>query len=72
VNTVLDSLDAREREVIRLYYGLGDQPSEMTLEAIGDRFRLTRERVRQIKERALNKLRHPLFGQKLVPYADGL
>jgi RNA polymerase primary sigma factor len=72
VNSVLDSLDDREREVIRLYFGLGDQPSEMTLEAIGDRFRLTRERVRQIKERALNKLRHPLFGQKLVPYADGL
>jgi len=44
----------------------------MTLEAIGQRFRLTRERVRQIKERALNKLRNPAYGQKLVPYADGL
>ena len=72
VATVLDSLDDREQEVIRLYFGLDDQATEMTLEAIGQRFRLTRERVRQIKERALNKLRSPVFGQKLVPYADGL
>jgi RNA polymerase primary sigma factor len=72
VATVLDALDDREREVIRLYFGLDDQSTEMTLEAIGNRFRLTRERVRQIKERALNKLRNPVFGQKLVPYADGL
>ena len=66
----LDTLEEREREVIRLYFGLGGD-SEMTLEEIGIRFRLTRERVRQIKEKALRKLRHPTRGRKLMPYSDG-
>ena len=66
----LDTLEAREREVIRLYFGLGGDV-EMTLEEIGIRFRLTRERVRQIKEKALGKLRHPTRGRKLMPYSDG-
>ena len=66
----LDTLEEREREVIRLYFGLGGD-AEMTLEEIGIRFRLTRERVRQIKEKALRKLRHPTRGRKLMPYSDG-
>jgi RNA polymerase primary sigma factor len=66
----LDTLEEREREVIRLYFGLGGD-TEMTLEEIGIRFRLTRERVRQIKEKALRKLRHPTRGRKLMPYSDG-
>ena len=66
----LDTLEEREREVIRLYFGLGGDV-EMTLEEIGIRFRLTRERVRQIKEKALRKLRHPTRGRKLMPYSDG-
>ena len=66
----LDTLEEREREVIRLYFGLGGD-TEMTLEEIGIRFRLTRERVRQIKEKALGKLRHPTRGRKLMPYSDG-
>ena len=65
----LDSLDDREKEVIRLYFGLSGQ-AEMTLEEIGLRFKLTRERVRQIKEKALRKLRHPARGRRLVPYYD--
>src|SRR5690606_26320373 len=51
------TLSEREAKVLRLYYGLGDcEP--LTLEQIGERFGITRERVRQIKERALERLRH--------------
>ena len=53
----LRTLTPREADVVRLYFGLnGEHP--MTLEEIGERFDLTRERVRQIKEKALRKLRH--------------
>lgn len=71
VASVLGTLDQREEEVIRFYFGLDEDEAEMTLEAIGVSFGLTRERVRQIKERALNKLRHPGSGQRLLHYADG-
>lgn len=69
IQSALSTLDEREREVISLYFGLSKRP-EMTLEEIGTQFRLTRERVRQIKEKALRKLRHPARGRKLIPYAD--
>lgn len=60
----LGNLTDREQEVLRLYYGLdGEDP--MTLERIGTRFGLTRERVRQIKERALAKLRRPAHATAL-------
>ena len=55
--------------MLRLYYGLGEGKA-MTFDQIGCCFRLTRERVRQIKEIALNKLRHPRFHGRLRPYAD--
>lgn len=71
IETVLDTLEEREREVIKLYFGLGEMP-EMTLEEIGCRFGVTRERIRQIKEKGLVKLRSPNRAQKLVPYADGV
>ena len=58
VEQVLDMLDDREAEVLRLLFGLGNE-EPLTLEEVGVRFSLTRERVRQIKERALCKLRHP-------------
>jgi RNA polymerase sigma factor (sigma-70 family) len=58
VEAVLAPLTAREREVIRLRFGLGMR-REMTLEEIGRRLSLTRERVRQIQARALAKLRDP-------------
>ncbi|MDA0747135.1 MAG: RNA polymerase sigma factor RpoD/SigA [bacterium] len=71
IASVLESLEEREKEVIRLYFGLDEAKKEMTLEAIGKDFGLTRERVRQIKERALNKMRHPMQGRKLLAYAEG-
>ena len=69
VDVALDTLDEREREVIRLYYGL-DGDFELTLGAIGARFGLTRERVRQIKEKALRKLRSPARARRLMAYAE--
>ena len=68
VDIVLNRLNARESEVIRLYFGLSDEPP-LTLDQIGVRFKLTRERVRQIKELALGKLRHPRFYSRLRAYA---
>lgn len=57
IDKILTTLKPREAEIIRLYFGLeGDRP--LTLEEIGEHFRLTRERVRQIKEKALRRLRH--------------
>lgn len=57
ITKVLSTLKPRESEIIRLYFGLhGDRP--LTLEEIGEHFQLTRERVRQIKEKALRRLRH--------------
>lgn len=58
VQRVLSTLSSRESEVLQLYYGLNDNAS-LTLEEIGERYNLTRERVRQIKEKATRKLRHP-------------
>jgi RNA polymerase primary sigma factor len=58
VTQVLASLDPREQEILRLRFGIGDR-DEQTLAQIGHRFRLTRERIRQIEARALRKLRHP-------------
>lgn len=57
IASALNLLDAREKEVICLYFGLDDAP-QMTLLEIGMRFELSRERVRQIKAHALQKLRH--------------
>lgn len=55
---ILGTLDEREEKVVRLYYGIGLETT-YTLEEIARRFNLTRERVRQIKEKALKRLRHP-------------
>lgn len=57
IERALSKLTKREAEVIRLYFGIGREHS-LTLEEIGERFDLTRERVRQIKEKALRKLRY--------------
>jgi RNA polymerase primary sigma factor len=57
IEDALDTLSEREAKVLRLYFGLGDT-EPLTLEQIGERFGITRERVRQIKERALARLRH--------------
>ncbi len=68
VNDLLHTLDNREADVIRLYFGLDG--SSWTLQAIANKYSLTRERVRQIKEKALRKLRHPSRGRKLIAYAE--
>ena len=56
VKQVLTTLSEREAEVIKLYFGIDG--SSLTLEEIGEKFNLTRERVRQIKEKAIRRLRH--------------
>ncbi len=58
LNKTLDYLDERERDIIESYFGLKEGYEPMTLEAIGDRFNLTKERVRQIKQKIIRKLRH--------------
>nr|WP_298998755.1 RNA polymerase sigma factor RpoD/SigA [uncultured Allomuricauda sp.] len=67
INRVLDTLTPREADIVRLYYGIGDEPS-MTLEEIGNAFDLTRERVRQIREKAIRKLRHASKNKNLKSY----
>ena len=57
VRRALNTLSERETQVIRLYFGL-DQEHSLTLEEIGGKFNLTRERIRQIKEKAIRRLRH--------------
>jgi len=57
VSRALNTLSKREAQVIRLYFGL-DQEHSLTLEEIGGKFNLTRERIRQIKEKAIHRLRH--------------
>jgi RNA polymerase primary sigma factor len=65
----LEVLDKRELRIIRLYFGL-DGTESLTLEEIGGMMGLTRERVRQLKERALGKLRHPSRYQALLSLVD--
>ena len=69
-HSVLDSLAFREKEVLRLRYGIEDG-EEHTLEDVGGRFALTRERIRQIEAKALRKLRHPTRSKHLFEKRDG-
>lgn len=67
VENVLSTLSEREAEVIKLYFGINSENSA-TLEEIGERFNLTRERVRQIKEKALRNLRYAAKSKNLKAY----
>jgi len=67
VSSVLSMLPEREAEVIKLYFGV-DSDHAHTLEEIGEKFNLTRERVRQIKEKAIRRLRHNTKSNKLNTY----
>jgi RNA polymerase primary sigma factor len=67
VRRALNTLSEREAQVIRLYFGL-DQEHSLTLEEIGEKFSLTRERVRQIKEKAIRRLRHASRSKALRAY----
>ena len=67
--SVLTTLTPREEQVIRMRFGIGDG-SEHTLEEVGQRFSVTRERIRQIEAKALRKLRHPSRSRKLKAFLE--
>ena len=69
LNSALDVLNDREREVLRLRYGLVDGCAH-TLEKIGKKFSITRERVRQIEVKAMHKLQHPRLRRDLLVLVD--
>jgi RNA polymerase primary sigma factor len=69
IDHVLKTLTYREREIIKLRYGIGDGQT-YTLEEVGRIFRVTRERVRQIEAKAIRKLQHPVRSRKLEGFLD--
>ncbi len=68
IERALSTLTEREAEVIKLYFGFGEDENPLTLEEIGSIFHLTRERVRQIKEKAIRRLRHTSRSKNLRAY----
>ncbi|HHT9119768.1 MAG TPA: RNA polymerase sigma factor RpoD [Candidatus Hypogeohydataceae bacterium YC41] len=71
INAILNTLTYREREIIKLRYGIGDGYT-YTLEEVGKKFNVTRERVRQIEAKAIRKLQHPIRSRKLEGFLDGI
>ena len=71
IDTVLKTLTYREREIIKLRYGLGDGYT-YTLEEVGRIFKVTRERVRQIEAKAVRKLQHPVRSRQLQGFLEGI
>ena len=69
IETVLKSLTGREREIVRMRYGLNDQQYSYTLEETGRYFKVTRERIRQIESKALRKLQHQTRTRHLEGFA---
>ena len=69
LDDVLGELTEREREVIELRFGLKDGHPR-TLEEVGRKFEVTRERIRQIESKTLNKLRHPSYSSKLRDFLE--
>jgi RNA polymerase primary sigma factor len=67
VQRALNTLSQRERDVLKLYFGL-EKENALTLEEIGEKFKLTRERVRQIKEKAIRRLKHASKSKTLKAY----
>lgn len=70
IDDVLDQLNERERAVVRMRFGLMTDESDRTLEEIGKELNVTRERVRQIENSAIKKLKHPKVGRKLKNYIE--
>jgi len=70
IESVLDSLTKRERDIIKLRYGI-DGGFTYTLEEVGQKFKVTRERVRQIEAKAVRKLQHPIRSRKLESFIEG-
>ncbi len=71
IDRVLESLTFREREIIKLRYGIGDDYT-YTLEEVGRKFNVTRERVRQIEAKALRKLQHPVRSRRLQGFLEDM
>jgi RNA polymerase primary sigma factor len=69
IEEALKSLTEREAKVLRMRFGLGDG-NEHTLEEVGQQFKVTRERIRQIEAKALRKLKHPSRSRKLKSFTD--
>ena len=69
VERALGTLSPKEKEILRLRFGFGEE-SEHTLEEVGRRFSVTRERIRQIEAKAIRKLRHPLRGRALKAFVE--
>jgi len=69
VERALAMLSPKEKEILRLRFGIGEE-GEHTLEEVGKRFAVTRERIRQIEAKALRKLRHPLRGRNLKAFVE--
>jgi len=69
INDVLRTLTYREREILKLRYGIGDGYT-YTLEEVGRIFKVTRERVRQVENKAIRKLQHPVRRQRLQSFLD--
>ena len=69
VENIIDSLTPRERRVLQLRFGLIDS-NQRTLEEVGKRFGVTRERIRQIEAKALRKLRHPSRSKRLTDFLE--
>ncbi len=70
IDDVLEQLNERERAVVRMRFGLMSDESDRTLEEIGKELSVTRERVRQIENSAIKKLKHPKVGRKLKNYIE--
>ena len=70
IEEVLKTLTYREREIIKLRYGIGDGYT-YTLEEVGRIFKVTRERVRQVEAKAIRKLQHPVRARKLEGFLEG-
>ena len=70
IDDVLKTLTEREEKVLRLRFGIGSNDFPRTLEEVGTIFNVTRERVRQIETKALNKLRHPSRRKKLIEFME--
>ena len=69
-NSALEQLSPREQQIVRMRYGLNEAEREYTLKEVGEVFQVTRERIRQIEEKALLKLRNPYHSNKLLDFVS--
>jgi DNA-directed RNA polymerase sigma subunit (sigma70/sigma32) len=70
IQQLLYTLTYREREILKLRFGLNEEQQSYTIEEVGRIFKVTRERVRQVEAKAIRKLQHPVRAAKLEPFLD--